>query len=529
MAANYPDWAQTWADFYHTTPQQIMANAGASNPYNGQFSEDAQMASRQWESMHPGFDINPATGRRSIDEFINPTGNAASDIGMQWVPGPNTGPQNFMERLVAYGAPAALGAMAGYGALGAAGLLGSELGGAGASGITTIPGATLDTVPFTTLPGAVTDATLAAGSALPAAGGSAANSLWPGLTQSTPSYTDLLAGAPSTVSGTVSNPAWTFGTNAATSGGSFWDQLTKLLTPSNAGKAISATGALANAANGGQQSSTGSLLGGLLGAGLGYLDARNQPSDITVTNKIDPRLGNLAYGADGTGGVGGAAYGLMQQQLGQPNPLTQAGQQISGMAALPGWGSLVDTSKSQWDANPWIKDQQNAITNQVTRNFKENVVPAIGGSAVQAGGYGGSRQGIAEGLAASRMNQDLAPALSTLASDAWNSSQNRALAGAQGAANYGLNNQRQQADIWNLGANLQANGPWSSINNMSSILGRLPGNMSTSTPLFTNIGSNVLGGAQLGSGVGGSVNWDELLKNIGGLLGGVGGWFNNKP
>lgn len=264
----------------------------------------------------------------------------------------------------------------------------------------------------------------------------------------------------------------------------------------------------------------GSGLGGLIGAGLGYLDARNQPDNITIRNEIDPRLAEAAYGA---GGVWPAAQGLLQQQLGQPNPLTQAGQQISSMAnTTPNWNQLVTDAKGQWDANPFIQQQQQAITDLTTRNLRENVLPGIGTQAGYAGGFGGSRQGVAEALAMSRMNTDLAPALANLASNAWESGQNRVLSSASAAGNYGLNNQAQQANLLGQGANLQAMGPWNPINQAAGVMRGLPGNTSQVTPLFNNIYGNMLGGASLGSQIGSSVNWGDLFKGIGGLISGWG-------
>ena len=290
--------------------------------------------------------------------------------------------------------------------------------------------------------------------------------------------------------------------------GSAASQMPSWLT--QAGKVAGGVGSLLGGSSG---------LGGLIGAGLGYLDARNQPDSMTVRQEIDPRLAEFAYGAQG---VAPAATNLLQQQLGQPNPLTQAGQQISGMAnTLPNWNQLVTDAKGQWDANPFIQQQQQAITDMATRNLRENVLPGIGTQAGYAGGYGGSRQGVAEALAMSRLNQDLAPALTGLASNAWESGQNRALSSAGQAGNYGLNSMGQNINALTQGANLQAMGPWNPINQAAGVMRGLPGNSSTVTPLFNNIYGNMLGGASLGSQIGGGINWDDLFGGIGGLLGGL--------
>ena len=100
--------------------------------------------------------------------------------------------------------------------------------------------------------------------------------------------------------------------------------------------------------------------------------------------------------------------------------------------------------------NPYLDQQASAITNQLTRNLNENVMPGLRSEALASGQYGGSRQGIAEGLAASRMNQDLAPALTNLYGGAFENAQNRMF----GTASQ-LNDQAYQNAANNSGMNMQ--------------------------------------------------------------------------
>lgn len=67
--------------------------------------------------------------------------------------------------------------------------------------------------------------------------------------------------------------------------------------------------------------------------------------------------------------------------------------------------------------------QANAITGQVTDNFNTNVMPGMMSGAMAAGNFGSSRQGIAQGLAASRMNQDLGVGLAGLSGSMYNTAQ----------------------------------------------------------------------------------------------------------
>jgi hypothetical protein len=258
-----------------------------------------------------------------------------------------------------------------------------------------------------------------------------------------------------------------------------------------------------------------------LGGLAGYYDAKSQPDSLTIKQEIDPRLAQYAYGANGTGGIAGAASNLMNQQLTGPNPLSEAGKQISGMAnTLPGYNEAVANNKGLWDSNPWVNQQQAAITNKMTQNLLQNVMPNIGSQANAAGGYGGSRQGIAQGLAMSNMNTDLAPALSQLASSAWENSQNRALSGANAQLNYGLQNQLQQAGLLGKGAEYQQQGSWAPIQNATNVMAALPGNTSRTEPLFNNPWAGALGGASLGSQVGGGTDWGGIFNGISGLFGG---------
>lgn len=106
-------------------------------------------------------------------------------------------------------------------------------------------------------------------------------------------------------------------------------------------------------------------------------------------------------------------------------------------------------------SNPYLQQQANAITGQLTRNLNENVMPGIRSEALASGQYGGSRQGLAEGLAASRLNQDLAPALTGLFGGAYENAQNRMFGTATGlneqAAGNATNNANRQfaADQFN--------------------------------------------------------------------------------
>jgi hypothetical protein len=100
------------------------------------------------------------------------------------------------------------------------------------------------------------------------------------------------------------------------------------------------------------------------------------------------------------------------------------------VTARQGQGDLDPTSALKGfltgeATSPWIDKQQQSAIDQLTRNVKENVMPGIRHNAIADGQYGGSRGDMAEGLALSRLNQDIAPALFNLAGTTWENEQNR--------------------------------------------------------------------------------------------------------
>lgn len=92
-----------------------------------------------------------------------------------------------------------------------------------------------------------------------------------------------------------------------------------------------------------------------------------------------------------------------------PNALQSLGQQMtletvpattaSANNALQGGNFLASGDVLDIMKNPGLQGAVNAATRPITENFQNTILPGIGGDAAAAGGYGGNRQGIAEGLA----------------------------------------------------------------------------------------------------------------------------------
>jgi hypothetical protein len=73
--------------------------------------------------------------------------------------------------------------------------------------------------------------------------------------------------------------------------------------------------------------------------------------------------------------------------------------------------------------NPYLQDQANNISANMTRNFQTGVLPGINQGAMAAGGFGGSRQGIAQGLGMRGLNDSIGQAQTNLYSNAYNTDQ----------------------------------------------------------------------------------------------------------
>jgi hypothetical protein len=66
------------------------------------------------------------------------------------------------------------------------------------------------------------------------------------------------------------------------------------------------------------------------------------------------------------------------------------------------------------ETNPYLQNYMDAAARGVTENYQQNVLPSLASGAVMSGGYGGSRQGIAEGLASTGYTQNVGDMLSSI-------------------------------------------------------------------------------------------------------------------
>lgn len=153
-------------------------------------------------------------------------------------------------------------------------------------------------------------------------------------------------------------------------------------------------------------------------------------------------------------------------------------------------------------SNPFLEKAMQAAIRTNTNNFSDagGVLSQIRSGAAQAGQTGSSRQGIAEGLAAARLNQTNADTVATMASDAYNKGQDtfaktlmfapQALEAGMTPVNWlssvGAQKENLGAEMENYDANARMwglNAPWAPLQNYASIVfgGATPGTSSTSS------------------------------------------------
>lgn len=140
-------------------------------------------------------------------------------------------------------------------------------------------------------------------------------------------------------------------------------------------------------------------------------------------------------------------------------------------------------------SNPYLQNAMDAATRPMIEQFTEAGGPlqAIRGSALQSGGYGGSRQGIAEGIATKGLMNKVGDMRSTMANEGYklgleqmnNSIKNQAMLAMlqqmPGQIQSGIGAQQdaksqQQENYAGAQRDFQMNGQWAPLQNMANIV-----------------------------------------------------------
>lgn len=189
-------------------------------------------------------------------------------------------------------------------------------------------------------------------------------------------------------------------------------------------------------------------------------------------------------------------------------------------------------------SNPHLKEAIGAATRPITENYQEVVMPGIADEFIGAGQqFGGSRRGVAEGIAGGKYLNAVGDTASKLVQDQYANNLNanvRALAlapqtsqamttGAQTVSGVGDIRQKMEQALLNESVanwNFDENAPFLQSKELMSLIGGLPGGSATSTapvqqaPWWQQalgIGSTVAG---LGSAVGGASGIGSALASL---------------
>lgn len=197
------------------------------------------------------------------------------------------------------------------------------------------------------------------------------------------------------------------------------------------------------------------------------------------------------------------------------------------------------TSGNIWEPenNPALAGAVNAATRPITEALTQSALPAIRNEAVTTGNFGGSRQGVAEGLAtqgASRAIGDTSAKVVNAAYDTNVNAQLKAMGllptvqgaqSAEGLATSGVGDVRQAMNQAMInqdvgGFNYDQLAPFLQSKEIMSLLQGLPGGTTTSTGNVpkANPFTSALGGAAAGASLG-----SALMPGIGTGVGALGG------
>jgi hypothetical protein len=278
-------------------------------------------------------------------------------------------------------------------------------------------------------------------------------------------------------------------------------------------------------------------------------DIMGRATDPTLQSLRDT-AGNMLGGANYLGGGGmDTKYGPVKNTSAVSVGLPQA---RAGQGVLDPTNAMQKMLSGRPD-NPYLQQQIDAMSQNMARNVNENVMPGLRSESLASGQYGGSRQGIAEGLAMSRMNQDLAPAITNLLGGSYENAQNRMFGTAtnlndqafqnanlnadrnmntqQFNANLGLQNNAQQIgqNTQNLQNRLQGVGL---ANNTLNMLGGINSMQDNNFAQYMNAQqtpqnlnwqnlNNYAGIVQPGAGMGNTASQTNYSNPVSGALGGA--------
>jgi len=292
-----------------------------------------------------------------------------------------------------------------------------------------------------------------------------------------------------------------------------------------------------------------SSLGGLLGGGTGtqsvYGTGSGSAGAPYVPTKLDPlakeTAASLMGAIDPSKDPGFAAA---QQLAAQGDPTKLLGyEQMQGLQAasdptqnqayaslqamqgfdptqLGGYGAISQLMQAgDPSTNPYFQSTLQGALRPVTQQFQEEIMPALQRNANLMGNVGSSRQGIAEGLAASRANQQMADIAAQMGNTAYGQGlQAMATAGGLGAeyGQLGLSAQQAAGQLGSqiTGQQLQGLGAAGQLG--STLQGQALGNLQAGGQMQSAMYGQGLQAAQAGTGLeyGLKISQDQVAADM---------------
>lgn len=172
-------------------------------------------------------------------------------------------------------------------------------------------------------------------------------------------------------------------------------------------------------------------------AGFDPLQQQAQQMTLQAANNIRSGYGQVQQGvgnvAGNLGQMGSGAWNMRNSVFPTLNPTMQFSANAAGdsanriynamnagnSATAGGLNFLTGGAVLDPSTNPWLKSATEAAIRPAVENFQNVILPSIAGDAISAGGFGGTRQQIAEGLAAQGLQRTIGDTASRIYSDAY--------------------------------------------------------------------------------------------------------------
>lgn len=190
-------------------------------------------------------------------------------------------------------------------------------------------------------------------------------------------------------------------------------------------------------------------------------------------------------------------------------------------------------------SNPNLQGAMDAAVNPIQMRLQRQIMPGISDRAVQQGAYGGSRQGVAEGIAAGEFARESLDATNRIAYENYareRDIQQRSAPMLAQAGELDLSGSRIMAALGAGQRNLALEAPWAGMDKLAAILGAGGFRRDSGTGTETTNGTTTTTGSPGGGGAGGALSgamggasagsaFGPYGAAIGGVLGGLGGLF----